>query len=48
MDKIAHTPSTHLLSNLSDGVHTHLIEAANIDEMERIVEKLDTLGVLYK
>lgn len=36
-----------LLSRISGGIHTHLIEAANDDDMNAIEQALKQLGVLY-
>lgn len=37
-----------LLSRISGGIHTHLVETANAEDMAAIQDALETLGVLYK
>lgn len=37
-----------LLSSISGGIHTHLIETVSQDDMDAIEEELDKLGILYK
>lgn len=37
-----------LLSAISGGIHTHLVEANSQEDMEAIGQALETLGVLYK
>lgn len=43
--KNAHAP---LLSSISGGVHTHLVEAEREDDLEAIEDALKQLGVLYQ
>ncbi len=37
-----------LLSRISGGIHTHLVETANAEDMAAIQDALESLGVLYK
>jgi transcriptional regulator of NAD metabolism len=37
-----------LLSKISGGIHSHLIETVNMEDMEAIKRRLDELGILYK
>ena len=37
-----------LLSSISGGIHTHLVEAGSAEDMEAIEGELDRLGILYK
>ena len=37
-----------MLSAISGGIHTHLVEAATEEELEAIGQALRDLGVLYK
>lgn len=37
-----------LLSSISGGIHTHLVETVSADDLEAIEEELDKLGILYK
>ena len=37
-----------LLSSISGGIHTHLIETISEDDMEAIEQELDKIGILYK
>ncbi len=37
-----------LLSRISGGIHTHLVETANAEDMAAIQDALEALGVLYK
>lgn len=37
-----------LLSRISGGIHTHLVETANAEDMAAIKDALEALGVLYK
>lgn len=44
-----HMEKSHasLLSKISGGIHTHLVEAATEEDMEAIVQALQHLGILY-
>ncbi|WP_301860870.1 transcription repressor NadR [uncultured Megasphaera sp.] len=44
--KIENSPDD-LLSSISGGIHTHLVEAASEEEMDAIAEALKEAGVLY-
>ena len=37
-----------MLSAISGGIHTHLVEAATEEELDAIDQALHELGVLYK
>lgn len=37
-----------LLSRISGGIHTHLVETANAEDMAAVKEALENLSVLYK
>lgn len=37
-----------LLSSISGGIHTHLVETENAEDMTAVKEALEALGVLYK
>lgn len=46
---VKHMEKSHaeLLSTISGGIHTHLVEAASEDDMDAITQALQDLGVLY-
>ena len=37
-----------LLSDISGGIHTHLIEAKTEEEMAQVIHALRKIGVLYE
>lgn len=39
--------NNNLLSNLTNGIHTHLIETETIEQMEKLVAELDKLHIIY-
>ncbi|MCC5895856.1 MAG: transcription repressor NadR [Alkalibacterium sp.] len=47
IEKIKNNQSA-LLSNLTEGLHTHTIKAKNKDRLEKIKEKLKSKGFLYE
>ena len=46
--KRMHDSHAEMLSAISGGIHTHLVEAATEEELEAIGQALRDLGVLYK
>lgn len=40
--------NAELLSSISGGIHTHLVETENAEDMTAVQEALESLGVLYK
>ena len=46
--KRMHDSHAEILSTISGGIHTHLVEAATEEELDAIGQALRDVGVLYK
>lgn len=46
--KRMHDSHAEMLSTISGGIHTHLVEAATEEELDAIGQALRDVGVLYK